>query len=72
MKTVSQELRAMDFSKDQHIFSIRKNGVHLGDIEIVNGKLTTSGFIGDRTFENFAELIWELQGFDFSFENFYH
>jgi hypothetical protein len=61
----------LDLSRDQHLMSIRKDGKRLGDIEIVDGKITTSGFIGENTYENFVELIKGLWGYGISIENFY-
>ena len=42
----------IDFNKDQNLFSIRKNGECLGYIETKDGKLVTSGVIGDNTYNN--------------------
>ena len=61
----------LDLQKDQHLMSIIKNGVRIGDIEIVNGKITTSGIIGDNQYDNFVELIKGLQGFDIKIDEFY-
>ena len=61
----------LDLQKDQHLMSIRKNGVRIGDIEIINGKITTTGIIGDNQYENFVELIKGLQGFDIKIDEFY-
>ena len=61
----------LDLQKDQHLMSIRKNGVRIGDIEIVCGKITTTGIIGDNQYENFVELIKGLQGFDIKIDEFY-
>ena len=60
-----------DLSKDQHLMSVRKNGECLGHIEIKDGKITTSGFIGDNQYNNFVELIKGLQGFDIEVDDFY-
>ena len=60
-----------DLSKDQHLMSIRKNGECLGHIEIKDGKIATSGFIGDNQYNNFVELIKGLQGFDIEVDDFY-
>ncbi len=64
-------LKDIDFSKDQHLMSIRKNGECLGHIEIENGKIITSGFIGNNTYNNFIELIYGLQGYDLEIDNFF-
>jgi hypothetical protein len=61
----------LDLTKDQHLMSIRKDGKELGHIEIENGKITTSGYIGENTYENFVELIRGLQGFDIKIDNFF-
>lgn len=61
----------LDLTKDQHLMSIRKDGQELGHIEIENGKITTNGYIGENTYENFVELIRGLQGFDIKIDNFY-
>lgn len=51
--------------------SIRQNGKWIGDIEIVDGKITTSGIIGNKQYDNFVELIKGLQGFDIKIDEFY-
>ena len=51
------ELNKLNLEKDQHLMSIRQNGERIGDIEIENGKITTSGMIGHNTYDNFVELI---------------
>lgn len=61
----------IDMTKDQHLMSIRKNGERLGDIEIEDGKIITSGFIGYNTYDNFVELIKGLQGHDINIDDFY-
>ena len=42
----------LDLQRDQHLMSIRQNGERIGDIEIVNGKITTTGIIGDNQYDN--------------------
>lgn len=64
-------MEPLDLTKDQHLLSIRKNGERVGDIEIVNGKITTSGIIGENTYNNFVELIQGLWGFDIHIDDFY-
>lgn len=65
-------LENLDLTKDQPLMSIRKNGKEvLGYIEIQDGKLTTTGFIGNNTYNNFVELICGLQGFDIKIDDFY-
>lgn len=61
----------IDFNKDQFLFSIRKDGNVLGYIETKNGKLVTSGSIGDNVYNNFVDLIKGLWGFDIHIDNFY-
>lgn len=61
----------LDLSKDQHLMSIRKDGECLGHIEIENGQIITNGFIGENTYSNFVSLIYGLQGFDITIDNFY-
>lgn len=61
----------LDFKRDQYLMSIRQNGEKIGDIEIVDGKITTSGIIGDNQYDNFVELIKGLQGFDIKIDEFY-
>lgn len=62
----------IDLQRDQHLMSISQNGKRIGDIEIVDGKITTSGFIGENQYNNFVELIKGLQGFDIKIDNFYY
>lgn len=57
--------------RDKHLMSIIKNGIRIADIEIINGKITTSGIIGDNKYDNFVELIKGLQGFDIKIDEFY-
>ncbi len=61
----------IDFSKDQHLLSIRSKGQELGHVEIENGKLVTNGIIGENEYENFVDLIRGLQGFDIKIDDFY-
>ena len=65
------DTKNLDMSKDQHLMSIRQNGERIGDVEIEDGKITTSGFIGDNTYENFVELIKGLQGHGISIDDFF-
>lgn len=51
--------------------SIRTNGKELGDIEIKDNKIVTSGLIGDNEYDNFVELIRGLQGFDIKIDDFF-
>ncbi len=67
-----EELKNLDLTKNQHLMNIRANDEDVGDIEIVDGKITTYGIIGDgNTYENFVDLIYGLQGFDIAIDNFY-
>lgn len=61
----------LDLQRDQHLMSIRQNGEKIGDIEIVEGKISTSGIIGDNQYDNFVELIKGLQGFNIQIDEFY-
>ena len=61
----------LDLQRDQHLMSIRQNGEKIGDIEIVDGKITTTGIIGDNQYDNFVELIKGLQGFNIKIDEFY-
>jgi hypothetical protein len=56
---------------EQQMMSIRQNGKRIGDIEIVDGKITTTGIIGDNQYDNFVELIKGLQGFNIKIDEFY-
>jgi hypothetical protein len=61
----------IDWNYNQNLFSIRKEGEVLGYIEAKNGKIVTSGTIGENTYENFVDLIKGLQGFNIAIDNFY-
>ena len=61
----------LDLHRDQHLMSIRQNGERIGNIKIVDGKITTTGIIGDNQYDNFVELIKGLQGFDIKIDEFY-
>jgi hypothetical protein len=63
--------KPLDLARDQNLFSIRKDGEVLGYIEMKDGKIVTEGFIGERTYDNFVELIKGLQGFDIAIDNFF-
>ena len=62
----------LDMSKDQNLMSIRKNGQCLGYVEMKDGKIVTSGTIGDNEYDNFVELIRGLQGHDIKIDDFYY
>ena len=68
---VNESENKLDLQRDQHLMSIRQNGERIGDIEIVGGKITTTGIIGDNQYNNFVELIKGLQGFDIKIDEFY-
>lgn len=61
----------LDMSKDQHLMSIRQKGEKIGDIEIEDGEITTSGMIGYNTYNNFVELIKGLQGHGIKIDDFF-
>lgn len=65
------EERIIDFSKDQHLMSIRSKGIEMGHIEIENGKIVTNGQIGENTYDNFVDLIHGLQGYDIKIDDFF-
>lgn len=60
----------LDLTKDQVLLSIRKDG-QTSYVESKDGKLSTDGFLGDNTYDNFVELIKGLQGHDIHIDNFY-
>jgi hypothetical protein len=64
-------MEELDLTRDQHLMSIRSNGKELGHVEIENGKIVTNGYIGEKVYNNFVELIRGLQGFGISIDNFY-
>lgn len=66
-----EHLKNLDLTRDQHLMSISVNGETLGHIEIENGKIVTSGVIGENTYNNFVEMIYGLQGFGIKIDNFY-
>ena len=68
---VNESENKLDLQRDQHLMSIRQNGERIGDIEIVDGKITTCCIIGNNQYDNFVELIKGLQGFDIKIDEFY-
>lgn len=64
-------MKDLDLTKDQHLMSIRKDGECLGHVEVENGEIVTNGYVGENTYANFVDLIYGLQGFDISVDNFY-
>lgn len=61
----------LNLSKNQYLGSIRKEGECLGHIEIEDGVIVTSGVIGENRYNNFVSLIYGLQGYGISIDNFY-
>ena len=65
-------MKNLDLTKDQHLMSIRTSEGEIGGVEIVNGKITTSGNIGEgNVYENFVDLIYGLQGFGIRIDDFF-
>jgi hypothetical protein len=63
-------METLDLTRDQVLLSIRKDG-NVSYIESKDGKLTTDGFVGENTYDNFIELIKGLQGYGINIDNFY-
>ena len=63
--------KKLDMSRDQHMLSIVKMGVTIGHVEIKDGKIVTSGLIGENEYDNFVELIYGLQGHGIKIDDFY-
>lgn len=64
----------IDMSKDQHLMSIRlrnDNMKHIGDIEIKNSNIITTGEVGNKVYNNFVELLKGLQGYGISMDDLY-
>ena len=64
-------VKKLDLTKDQHLMSIRSNGQVMGHVEIVDGKITTTGLIGENQYENFVDLIRGLWGHGIKIDDFY-
>ena len=65
-------MQSIDFSKDQHLFSIRRDSEEIGGVEIVGGELTTYGQVGEgNTYPDFVALLKGLQGFNISLEDLF-
>ena len=64
-------MSSLDLTRDQHLMSIRSKGQEMGHIEIEDGKIVTSGSIGENTYDNFVELIRGLQGHDIKIDDFF-
>jgi len=61
----------IDFSRDQHLMSIRQKNGNVSYIETKDGKLVTSGFVGENTYDNFVDLIRGLWGFEIKVDEFF-
>lgn len=61
----------LDMTKDQNLMSIRRNSEAIGYIELKDGKIITTGLIGENTYDNFVELIKGLWGMDIHIDDFY-
>jgi len=61
----------LDMSINQHLMSIRVEGQEMGHIEVENGKIVTSGLIGENEYDNFVQLINGLWGFGISVDDFF-
>jgi len=64
-------MKQLNLEYDQHLMSIRVNGECIGHVEIERGKIITNGIVGENTYENFVDLIYGLQGFGISVDDFY-
>ena len=64
-------MQILNLDINQHLFSIRKDGQELGHIETQDGKIQTSGTIGENTYDNFVELIKGLQAHDIKIDHFF-
>jgi len=64
-------MKDLDLTKDQHLMSIRVDGECIGHVEIEDGKIITNGTVGENTYENFVDLIYGLQGFGISVDDFF-
>lgn len=67
----NMKVEAINFDLNQHLMSIMSNGQEMGDIEIKDGKIITSGIIGENTYDDFVELIKGLQGFNIKIDDFF-
>ena len=63
--------KGIDFSLNQPLMSIRQGNENIGYIEAEDGKIVTSGFIGENEYDNFVELIYGLQGFNIKIDDFF-
>jgi hypothetical protein len=60
----------MDLNYNRPLMSIRSKG-RIAYIEAKDGKIATTGFVGENTYNNFVELIQGLQGYDITIDEFY-
>ena len=67
----NRKMKDLDLTKDQHLMSIRVDGELLGNVEIEDGKIVTNGTVGEKTYENFVDLIYGLQGFGIGVDDFF-
>jgi len=51
--------------------SIRQGGRVLGYIEYIDGKIVTEGEIGEKSYNNYVDLIKGLWGFGIKIDDFY-
>ena len=66
-----EDLSNLDLSKDRYLISIRSNGKEMGQIDIENGKIVTSGLVGINTFNNLVELVNALCAQGITIDDFY-
>jgi len=66
-----EDYKNLDLTKDQFLMSIRPKGGEVSYVEIKNGKIVTSGFVGENTYENIVDLIYGLQGHGIKIDDFY-
>jgi hypothetical protein len=64
-------METLNLFYNQPLLSIRKSGELLGYIEAKDGKIVTSGIVGENEYTNFVELIKGLQGHGIEIDNFY-
>ena len=64
-------MQNLDLTRDQNLFSIRKEGKILGYISSKDGKIVTEGLIGENVYNNFIDLIKGLYGHGIEIDNFY-
>lgn len=64
-------METLDLTINQHLMSIRSNAQEMGHIEIEDGKIVTTGLIGENSYDNFVELIRGLQGHGIKVDDFF-